>query len=459
MSGVDTMRTVRLGSGSAYWGDLLEPAVELAERGDCQYLGFDHLAELTLAILQRQRAKDPTSGYIADIVPWTQAILPVAKPKGTRIVTNAGGANPPAAAGRVLEIAAAHGLAGTRVGVVTGDDILHRLRALQADGVRFPNLDTGEEYLDRVADRIVAANAYVGAEGIVEALADGADVVVAGRCSDNAVFVGPLMHEFGWTYAPEHTRQLAAAVTVGHLIECAALANGAVSNFWREAKEAWRIGFPIAEVAEDATAEITKVPGSGGVLDSWTVKEQLVYEVHDPRRYLMPDGVADFTLPTITDAGPDRVRVEGMGGAPRPDTLKVCIGYADGWIGEGQALFSWPDAYAKAMRGEEIVRERLKATDVRPLQLHFEYVGVNTLHGPTAPPPPDDANEIGLRVAARCHTREEADAIRRELTHLWTLGGVGTAIAVPSRPRPVVALWPTLIPRDAVQVQVEVRTA
>ncbi len=450
------MRTVRMGAGSAYWGDLLEPAVELAERGACDYLGFDHLAELTLAILQRQRAKDPTSGYIADIVPWTQAILPIARPRGTRIITNAGGANPPAAAAQVVEIARAHGLGGTRVGVVTGDDILDRLRELEADGVRFPNLDTGEEHLERVADRIVAANAYIGADGIVEALADGADVVVAGRCSDNAIFVGPLMHEFGWTYGAEHTQQVAAAVTIGHLIECAALASGAVSNFWREAREAWRIGFPIAEVAEDATAEITKLEGSGGVLNSWTVKEQLVYEIHDPRRYLMPDGVADFTLPRITDAGPERVRVDNMGGAGRPDTLKVCIGYQDGWIGEGQALFSWPDAYDKARRGEEIIRERLKATDVHPSELLFEYVGVNTLNGPTAPPPSGDLNEVGLRVAAHCATRQEADAIRRELTHLWTLGGVGSAIAVPSRPRPVVALWPTLIPRDAVQVEVEV---
>jgi hypothetical protein len=453
------MRTVRMGAGSAYWGDLLSPAVELAERGACDYLGFDHLAELTLAILQRQRAKDPASGYIADIVPWTQALLPIARPRGTRIVTNAGGANPPAAAQRVVEIAQAHGLGGTRVGVVIGDDILDRLRELEAEGVRFPNLDTGEEHLERVADRIVAANAYIGAEGIVEALAEGAHVVVAGRCSDNAVFVGPLMHEFGWTYGPEHTQQVAAAVTIGHLVECAALANGAVSNFWREAREAWRIGYPIAEVSSDATAEITKLPGSGGVLNSWTVKEQLVYEVHDPRRYLMPDGVADFTLPRINDAGPERVRVEGMGGAPRPDTLKVCIGYSDGWIGEGQALFSWPDAYDKARRGEEIVRERLKMTDVHPSELLFEYVGVNTLNGPTAPPPAADLNEVGLRVAAHCATREEADAIRRELTHLWTLGGVGTAIAVPSRPRPVVALWPTLIPRDAVRVQVEVLEA
>jgi Acyclic terpene utilisation family protein AtuA len=453
------MRTVRIGAGSAYWGDLLEPAVELAERGACDYLGFDHLAELTLAILQRQRAKDPTSGYIADIVPWTQALLPITRPRGTRIVTNAGGANPPAAAGRVIEIAQAHGLGGTRVGVVTGDDILGRLRELQAQGVRFPNLDTGEEDLGRVAERIVAANAYIGAEGIVEALAGGAHVVVVGRCSDSAVFVGPLMHEFGWTYGPQHTRQVAAAVTIGHLLECAALANGAVSNFWREAREAWRIGYPIAEVGEDATAEVTKLPGSGGVLSSWTVKEQLVYEVHDPRRYLTPDGVADFTLPRISDAGPERVRVEGMGGAPRPDTLKVCIGYADGWIGEGQALFSWPDAYAKARRGEEIVRERLKMTDVHPSELLFEYVGVNTLHGPTAPPPADDLNEVGLRVAAHCASRQEADAIRRELTHLWTLGGVGSAIAVPSRPRPVVALWPTLIPRDAVDVRVEVLEA
>ncbi|MBA2576958.1 MAG: DUF1446 domain-containing protein [Euzebyaceae bacterium] len=450
-------KTVRLGSGSAYWGDLLEPAVKLAELGELDYLSFDHLAELTLAILQRQRAKDPTRGYIADIVAWTEAILPVAKPRGTKIITNAGGANPRAGAERVLEIARRHGLDDTRVGVVSGDDVLEAMLRLAGEGLQFPNLDTGEEHITRIADQIIAANAYIGSEGIITCLEQAADVVVAGRVSDNALYAAPLMHEFGWGF--DQPELVGAAVTIGHMVECAALLTGSLSNFWAEAGDTWDIGFPIAEVDERGDAVYSKIDGTGGLLNEFTVKEQLLYEVHDPANYIMPDGIADFTAPTVTQVGPDRVKMTGMTGKARPDTLKVCVGYSDGWIGDGIAMFSWPDALAKARKGEEIVRERLKLTDVTPRAINFEYLGVNTLHGPTAPEPECEPNEVGLRVAAHCTTSAEAHAVRQEILHLWTLGGVGSAIAPPGRPRPVISLWPTLIPRDAVEVSAEVLEA
>lgn len=445
-------KTVRLGSGSAYWGDLLEPAVKLAERGDLDYLSFDHLAELTLAILQRQRAKDPARGYIADIVPWMEALLPVAMPRGTRIITNAGGANPRAGAERVLEIAARHGL-DTQVGVVTGDDVLDALLRLAGEGVHFPNLDTGEEHITRIQDQIIAANAYIGSEGIITCLERGAAVVVTGRVSDNALYVGPLMHEFGWDY--DMPERVGAAITIGHMVECAALLTGSLSNFWAETGDIWDIGFPIAEVDEQGDAVFSKLDGTGGLLTELTAKEQLLYEVHDPANYFMPDGTADFTAPTISHAGSNRVRMTGMTGKQRPDSLKVCVGYEDGWIGDGIAMFSWPDAREKARRGEEIVRERLKICDVAPRALHFEYLGIDTLHGPTAPDPECEPNEVGLRVAAHCNSAAEAHAVRQEVLHLWTLGGVGSAIAPPARPRPVISLWPTLIPRDAVEVSAE----
>ena len=451
------MKTLRLGSGSAYWGDLMEPAVELAERGELDYLSFDHLAELTLAILQRHRAKDPSRGYIADIVPWMDAILPVARSKGTKLITNAGGANPPAAGEKVLEIARSHGLTDTRVAVVTGDDVHAKMLELHEQGVAFPNLDTGEADLDRIKDRIVAANAYIGAEGVVTGLEQGAHVVITGRASDNALYVGPLMHEFGWTY--DDTEKVGAAVTIGHILECAALATGSLSNFWREARPLSNIGFPFADVEESTDAVVSKLDGTGGLVTEMTIKEQLLYEVHDPANYLMPDGIADFTAPSVEQVGEDRVRVAGMTGKPRPDQLKVCVGFDDGWIGEGVAMFSWPDAHDKAKNGEEIVRDRLKLLDVEPREVVFEYLGVNTLHGPTAPDPECEPNEVGLRVAAHCDTREEAEVVRREILHLWTLGGVGSAIMPPGRPRPVVSLWPTLIPRDAVEVDVAVLEA
>ncbi len=449
------MKTVRLGSGSAYWGDMLEPAVELAASADIEYLGFDHLAELTLAVLQRQKAKDPREGYIHDIGPWMEAILPHSRRRGIKVVTNAGGANPAAAAEKVVEVAHKLGLGPVRIAVVTGDDIFPDLDEMRSEGIQFRNLDTGEADIDRIQDDIVAANAYIGADGILEGLAAGAQVVVTGRVSDSAVYVGPLMHEFDWTFDERDNDRRGAAITIGHVLECSALANGAVSNLWRDAIDAWRIGYPIAEVSEDGTAVITKLPSSGGVLNEWTVKEQLVYEIGDPANYLMPDGVADFTTVRVEQVGRERVRLSNMTGKRRPDTLKVCIGYRDGWLGEGMLLFSWPDAYEKARRGEEIVRHRLRMLGVEPRELSFDYIGVNALHGPTAPAP-REMNEVGLRVAARCATREEADAVKREVTHLWTLGGIGTGYSSPSQPRPIVALWPTLVPRDRVHVAVSV---
>lgn len=451
------MKSVRLGSGSAYWGDLMEPAVELAERGELDYLCFDHLAELTLSILQRQRSKDPSRGYITDIVPWMEAILPVARRNGTRLITNAGGANPQAAAERVIRIAREHGLTGTRVAVVTGDDVHETMLRLNDEGMAFHNMDTGEEDLGRIRDRIVAANAYIGADGIVEGLAQDAHVVVTGRASDNALYVGPLMHEFGWTF--DDVERMGAAVTIGHILECAALASGSLSNFWREAQPLSRVGFPFADIDENGDAVVSKLDGTGGLVTEMTIKEQLLYEIHDPRRYLMPDAIADFTAPTVQQVGQDRVRVTGMTGIARPETLKVCIGFEDGWIGEGVAMFSWPEAYDKARAGERIVRERLDMLGVKPREIVFELLGINTLHGPTAPEPSGDLNEVGLRVAAHCDTLADAEVVRREILHLWTLGGVGSAIMPPGRPRPVTSLWPTLIPRDAVDVRVEVLEA
>jgi hypothetical protein len=446
------LKTVRLGAGSAYWGDLLEPAVEVAEKGNVDYMCFDHLSELTLAVLQRQRAKDPNEGYIKDIEPWMEAILPHARKQGFKVVTNAGGANPAAAAQKVIEVAKRLGLGKLKIAVVTGDDIFPDLDEIRSQGIKFANMDTGEEDIDRIRKDIVAANAYIGGDYIARGLAQGADVVVCGRSSDTAVFIGPLMHELGWTYDARDNDRMGAAITIGHVVECAALATGAVSNLWRQAKDPWRPGFPIAEVSEDATAVISKVEGSGGLLNEWTVKEQLVYEIGDPNNYYMPDGIADFTTLKVEEIAPERVKISNMTGKGLPDQLKVCIGYRDGWEGEGSLLFSWPDAYEKARRGERIIRERLKLLGVEPVELHFDYIGVNALHGPAAPPP-GDLNEVGLRVAARTRTQDEADTVKREATHLWTLGGIGTGYLSPAQPRPSVSLWPTLVPRDQVQMK------
>jgi len=258
------------------------------------------------------------------------------------------------------------------------------------------------------------------------------------------------MYEFGWDYAEEYWQKIGAAITVGHIIECAECCTGAMSNMWNVAPELWHVGFPIAEVDETGDAVITKVAGSGGIINQWTIKEHLVYEVHDPANYLMPDGVADFTTLRIEEVGKDAVRVSGMSGKPRPATLKAQIGYKEGFIGEGTVIFPWPDAYAKARQAEETVRGRLRLLGVTPEEFRCEYIGVNALHGAVAPEPSGELNEVGLRIAARCSTYDEADKVRREVTHLWTLGGLGTAFGTPVAVRQVIGLWPTLVPRDEV---------
>jgi hypothetical protein len=447
------MKMVKIGSGSAFWGDMLEPALELAERGGVQYMGFDHLAELTMAILNRQKAKNPKSGYIPDIIPWMKELLPIAMPKGIKMITNAGGANPVQGAIEVKKVAESLNLGGMKIGVVSGDDILPYIDDIRKAGWKFKNLDTGEEDIDRIRKNIVAANAYIGADLIRDELNNAADLIVAGRVSDNALYVGPLMHAFGWDFSDKYTDLIAAAITVGHIIECSACCTGGISNMWRYSKRPWEIGFPIAEFYENGEAVITKTPGSGGIINEWTIKEHLLYEVMDPANYMMPDGIADFTSVRLTEEGADRVRVSGMRGKKRPDTLKVCIGYQDGFIGEGTIYFPWPDALEKARWSEKWIRERFKLLGVQFEDLRIDYVGVNMLHGETAPLEDKNYNEVGLRIVGKTKTMEEADVIRREASHLWIAGPLGASFGTPLKVRPVIALWPSLVPRESVKIE------
>lgn len=448
-------RTIRMGSGSGFWGDALDPAVELLEHGELDYLGLDFLAELTMALLQRQRVKNPDAGFTPDLVPFLRELLPIAARSGTRIVCNGGGVNPGAAGAAVRGLADELGLSALRIATVHGDDVLHRLDEFADAGLRFPNMDTGEESIDRIRDRVVAANVYTGAEGVVEALGRGADVVIGGRISDSALYIGPMMHEFGWTYDPRFENCIGAAITLGHVIECSSATTGGMSSRWAEMPAMGRVGFPILEVSEDGSAVVTKVPGSGGRVDQFTVKEHLTYETLDPRRYLSPDGVADFTTVHVQEEAPDRVRMTGMSGGPRPDQLKLVLGYEDGWIGEGLLFFPWPDAYGRAQKARQTLLERFDRMGLVADDMSFDFVGVNMLHGPAAPPVTHDLNEVGLRVAVRTRTRAEAEKVRRACSHLWIMGPGGTSFGAPMKPRPVVSVWPTLIPRELVHQTVE----
>ncbi len=447
--------SLRLGAGSGFWGDAMDPAIELLEKEPLDYLCFDFLAELTMALLQRQKAQDPNAGYVADAVAYMKAMMPLAHAKGTRLVSNGGGVNVAAAARQIAADAKALGLKCLKVAAVEGDDFLGRMDGLLKSGLPLTHMDTGATNLAARAGDIVCANVYTDSTGIVQALKQGANVVIAGRVSDNAVYVGPAVHEFGWQRDAAHADRIAAAVALGHIVECASACTGGMSSRFAEMQHMGRVGFPIIELQSDGSAVITKTPGSGGKVDCHTIKEHMVYEIADPRSYLMPDGVADFTSLRLEDCGPDRVRVSGMRGKGAPGTLKLVVGLKDGWIGESMAFFPWPNAYDRVMKAKQTMLERFERLELKADAIHFDVIGLNMLHGDGAPKiDPGFANqlpELGLRCAVRTRTAAEADKVRRAAANLWIMGPGGTSFGTPIKPRPVVSLWPTLIPASYVQ--------
>ncbi|MBK6472619.1 MAG: DUF1446 domain-containing protein [Betaproteobacteria bacterium] len=447
--------TLRLGAGSGFWGDAMDPAMELLEKEPLDYLCFDFLAELTMALLQRQKAKDPNAGYVADAVTYMKAMMPLAHARGTRLISNGGGVNVAAAARQITADAKALGLKGMKIAAVEGDDFLGRMDGLLKSGLPLAHMDTGATNLAERAGDIVCANVYTDSTGIVQALEQGADVVIAGRVSDNAVYVGPAVHEFGWMRDAEHADRIAAAVALGHIVECASACTGGMSSRFAEMPHMGRVGFPIIEMQRDGSAVITKTAGSGGKVDCHTIKEHMVYEIADPRAYLMPDGVADFTSLRLDDLGGDRVRVSGMRGKGAPRTLKLVVGLKDGWIGESMAFFPWPNAYDRVMKAKQTMLERFERLDLKSDAIHFDVIGLNMLHGDAAPRiDPGLANqlpELGLRCAVRTRSAAEADKVRRAAANLWIMGPGGTSFGTPIKPRPVVSLWPTLIPSGCVQ--------
>ncbi|WP_321801553.1 acyclic terpene utilization AtuA family protein [Burkholderia sp. BCC1988] len=436
-------RRVRIGAGAGYSGDRIEPAVELAEHGQLDYLVFECLAERTIALAQQARRKDPALGYDPLLDARMHAVLPVAADKRVRIVSNMGAANPRAAARRTARIAQSLGLAGLKVAAVEGDDVLD---VVLRGAFRF------EESGDEVAayrDRIVSANAYLGAAPIVDALAAGADVVLTGRVADPSLFAAPLIHAFGWRM--DDWDALGAATVVGHLLECAGQVTGGyfADPGYKDVPDLARLGFPIGEVAADGSVVITKVPHAGGRVSAATCKEQLLYEIHDPARYLQPDVVADFTRVAVAEEAPDRVRVTGGRGSARTGTLKVSVAYVDGHIGEGQISYGGPGALERARLALDIVRERLALTGVAATELRFDLIGVDALYGDATPAVRGEPAEVRVRVAGRAASAAEAARIGNEVETLYTNGPAGGGGAFKST-REVIAVQSVLLPRTAV---------
>jgi hypothetical protein len=446
------MKRVRVGNGCGFWGDNLDAPRELAEQGRLQYLTLEYLAELTMSILALQKQRHPEAGYATDFLDVLRQLVPTLRRQPElKIITNAGGMNPQDCAARAHEILAEAGLSGRRVAIVQGDDLLPRIDELLAQGHALTNLDTGDP-LSTIRDRIVSANAYLGARPIVEALRLGTDVVITGRVADASLTLAPAVHEFDWAW--DDWDRLAAGTVAGHLIECGAQATGGLWCNWQETDLAL-VGYPLADIEANGTFVLTKPPGSGGAVNRETVSEQLLYEVGDPAAYLTPDVVADFTGVELTEVGRDEVRITGARGKPATDSYKVSIAYRDGWTAAGTLVLAGPEAARKARRSGEMIFERLRRAGVQPQHRNIECLGA----GDVAPgvTPATDAPEVVLRVAVRDANRAVVERFTKEFAPLVTSGLPGVTGYTTGRPpvREVFAYWPALVAKSAVVPQAE----
>lgn len=449
------MKSVRIAGGLGFYGDSWRPIKASIERGNVQYVASDHLAELTLAILQKDRQRDPGLGYTRDLAPMLLDLLPIAIPRGVKFILNAGGLNPLAAREVLLSVLKKFGIK-LKVGIVLGDSVLERLDELQAASVSLAHMDTGEN-ISRVRDRLLFANAYLGALPLVEALDTGADIVLTGRVADAALFLAPMVYELSWRW--DDWDKLAQGIVVGHLLECSGQATG--GNFggdWRSIPDLTHIGYPIAEVWENGDAVISKAPGTGGRVNFDTLREQLLYEVHDPGHYLTPDVDVDMTTLHMEEIGPDEVRVTGATGRPAPEMFKIVAGYEDGVMGQALIGYAWPDALAKAQLAAQIIQQQMVEIGLKAEETVIEYMGYDSIHGPLADPVhARDLNEVYLRIAVRCADKKEAAKLGRLFPPLALsgppfIGGAGGMI----EPRGLLGIWPTLAPRSIIEEYVRV---
>ncbi len=459
-------RTVRIGSGLGFYGDSWEPVVASVTSmrvGEPNYIASDHLAELTLAILQKDRQRDGTLGYARDVVPMLMRLWPLMQERGVRFICNAGGLNPAGAAAAVQAAFVAKGWKA-RIAVVTGDDVLAVLTGNESNA-NFNHLFNAGE-INTVRDRLVFANAYLGARPIVDALEQAADIVITGRVADAALFLAPLVHEFGWKLedarSPEDLNKLAQGLTVGHLLECSGQGSG--GNFgslqaWQAIPDLAHIGYPIAEVQVDGSAVITKPRGSGGRVNFDTVRQQLLYEVHNPHAYLSPDVELDMSTIQIDDLGDDRVRITGATGRASPEQLKVVAGYSDGYKAEVTWGYSWPDAYAKAQTALAMVKTQLAERRVPHEELFVEYPGLDSAHGALAPLPTqlEELNEVWMRMVLRTPSKAAAEGFGRLFPWMGLSGPAYTCGFNGLRSTgELLGIWPTLISREVVGAQVRV---
>ncbi|WP_326907847.1 acyclic terpene utilization AtuA family protein [Sedimentibacter sp. MB31-C6] len=440
------MKKIRIGSGAGYAGDRLEPALELIEKGNIDYISFECLAERTIAIAQKAKLVNPNKGYNGLLEHRMDKVLPLAYKHKVKVITNMGAANPQSAADVVCKMAEEKGIKGLKVAAVYGDDVLDKLDKYKDTTV----WETGKPLSE--LDGIISANVYMGIDGIVEALKNGADIVITGRVSDPALFLAPLVYEFGWDL--NNYDLLGKGTLIGHLLECGGQATGGyyAEPGKKDVEKLWELGFPIAEVSEGGEFIMTKVEGSGGVVNKDTLTEQMIYEIHDPSTYLTPDCIADFSKVTFTQKYKDVVEVKGATGREKTDTLKVSLGYKDCYIGEGEISYAGPGCLERAKLAAEIVEKRLKLTNVNYDELRVDFIGINAIYK-NSERNYNTPEEVRLRVAARTKNKNDAVQIGNEVETLYTNGPAGGGGATKTV-NEIVSVASILVNRNDVEAKV-----
>lgn len=448
-------QSIRIASGQGFWGDLLTAPLMQVTKGQVDYLMMDYLAEVTMSIMQKQKNKNPNLGYAKDLVETCEMILPHLKEKGIKLITNGGGVNPLAARDAIAAVAQRLGIQGLRIGVVLGDNILHRIDELTEAGHEMKHMETGEPIAD-VKDKLLSANVYLGAFPIVEALKHGADIVITGRTTDTGLTLAPMIYEFGWSQ--DDWDKLASGTVAGHINECGAQASG--GNFlgdWKSLPDMANVGFPIIEAFPDGTFIVTKHEGTGGAVTRETVSEQLLYEIGDPAEYITPDCVADFTSIQLEDLGNNRVRVHGVTGKPATPFYKVSASYADGYVAFSSLTYSAPEAYERAQAGDRILRERFHNLGLEFDEIRTEFIGMNACHGPIAKV--IVPNEVMMRIGVRGHDYKAVERFGKEIAPLILTGPPGVTGFAGGRPKPseVVAYFPALVDKQIISTEVRVQ--
>ena len=448
---------VRVAAGQGFWGDLLTAPIEQVRRGPIDYLMLDYLAEVTMSIMQKQRSRDPNAGYARDFVSLMREILPDCVEKNIRVLSNAGGVNVTGCAEAISDAARELGLGGKlKIGVITGDDILPRLDEFFDRGIEITNMETGEA-LSTIRDKVQAANVYLGAGGLVEALGKGANIVIGGRLTDTGLTLAPLVHEFGWSF--DDWDRISAGTIAGHIIECGAQSSGGNCQYdWRNIPDLDDVGFPIIEAYPNGDFIVTKHNGTGGRVNIQSVKEQLLYEMGDPAAYITPDVIADFSSIRVEDAGSNRVRVFGIKGKPKTEFYKVSIAYSAGWKAVGTLVYSWPDAFEKASAADKILRKRLDRLGLKFDVCLTEFVGANATHGQLAGSPSADCPEVQMRIGVRGQNRADVERFTKEIAPLILTGPPGVTGFAGGRPKveEIMAYFPALIPKSLIETKVEI---